>query len=85
MLAPEPSFELLFVNAQYVKNLPGRRTDITDAPWLASLLECGLLRGSFVPDPAMSRLRDLTRYRKSPPRIGVEPALILSAAGAGLA
>ncbi len=45
-------------------NHPGLKTDVSDAQWLASLLECGLLRGSFVPDPVMSRLRDLTRYRK---------------------
>jgi transposase len=56
--------ELLLVNAHHVKNLPGRKTDVGDAAWLAQLLECGLLRGSFVPTPAMARLRDLTRYRK---------------------
>jgi transposase len=44
--------------------LPGRKTDVADACWLAQLLECGLLRGSFVPPPVISRLRDLTRYRK---------------------
>ena len=64
VLCVEPSFELLLCNAQHVKNLPGRKTDVGDAQWLASLLECGLLRGSFVPDPVMSRLRDLTRHRK---------------------
>lgn len=56
--------EVLLVNAQHVKNLPGRKTDVADACWLAQLLECGLLRGSFVPPPVISRLRDLTRYRK---------------------
>ena len=55
--------EVLLVNAQHVKNLPGRKTDVNDACWLAQLLECGLLRGSFVPPPVISRLRDLTRYR----------------------
>lgn len=55
--------ELLLVNAHHVKNLPGRKTDVNDACWLAQLLECGLLRGSFVPPPVISRLRDLTRYR----------------------
>jgi len=64
VLCPEPSLELLLCNAQHVKNLPGRKTDVSDAQWLASLLECGLLRGSFVPDPVMSRVRDLTRHRK---------------------
>jgi transposase len=56
--------ELLLVNAHHVKNLPGRKTDVADACWLAQLLECGLLRGSFVPPPDIARLRDLTRYRK---------------------
>jgi transposase len=64
VLVPEPSFELMLANAHHVKNLPGRKTDVADASWLAQLLECGLLRGSFVPDPVMSRLRDLTRHRK---------------------
>jgi hypothetical protein len=44
--------------------LPGRKTDVCDAAWLAELLEHGLLRGSFVPPPAIRELRDLTRYRK---------------------
>jgi transposase len=56
--------ELLLVNANHVKNLPGRKTDVADACWLAQLLECGLLRGSFVPPAVIARLRDLTRYRK---------------------
>ncbi len=56
--------ELLLVNAHHVKNLPGRKTDVNDAVWLAQLLECGLLRGSFVAPPVIARLRDLTRYRK---------------------
>lgn len=56
--------ELLLVNAQHVKAVPGRKTDVADAAWLAHLLECGLLRGSFVPPPVIARLRDLTRYRK---------------------
>jgi transposase len=57
-------FELLLCNAQHVKGLPGRKTDVADAVWLAQLLECGLLRGSFVPTAVMGRLRDLTRYTK---------------------
>ena len=60
----ERGFELLLVNARHVKILPGRKTDIADAAWLAELLECGLLRGSFVPPPQIRELRDLTRYRK---------------------
>ena len=55
--------ELLLVNPRHVKNLPGRKTDVGDAAWLAQLLECGLLRGSFVPPREVARLRDLTRYR----------------------
>ena len=57
-------FELLLVNARHVKILPGRKTDVGDAAWLCELLEHGLLRGSFVPPPAIRQLRDLTRYRK---------------------
>ena len=57
-------FELLLVNARHVKILPGRKTDVADAAWLAELLECGLLRGSFVPRRPIRELRDLTRYRK---------------------
>jgi transposase len=56
--------ELLLVNARHVKILPGRKTDVGDAAWLCELLECGLLRGSFVPPPAIRQLRDLVRYRK---------------------
>jgi transposase len=59
----ERGFQLLLVNARHVKILPGRKTDVCDATWLAELLECGLLRGSFVP-AAIRQLRDLTRYRK---------------------
>jgi len=44
-------FRLLLVNARHVKLLPGRKTDVADAAWLAELLEHGLLRGSFVPQP----------------------------------
>lgn len=61
----EDDFEVLLVNAQHVKNLPGRKTDMKDAEWLCQLLECGLLRGSFVPPREFRELRDLTRYRKS--------------------
>lgn len=57
-------FELLLVNARQVKIVPGRKTDVADAAWLAELLEHGLLRSSFVPPPAIRQLRDLTRYRK---------------------
>src|SRR6266566_1824976 len=60
----ERGFQLLLAGAHHVKILPGRKTDVGDAAWLCELLECGLLRGSFVPAPAIRQLRDLTRYRK---------------------
>src|SRR5215218_9186632 len=60
----ERAFGLKLVNAHHVKILPGRKSDVLDAEWLAELLEHGLLRGSFVPPPAIRELRDLTRYRK---------------------
>ena len=60
----ERAFELKLVNAHHVKILPGRKSDVLDAEWLAELLEHGLLRGSFVPPLAIRELRDLTRYRK---------------------
>jgi transposase len=63
-LLEERGFDLLLVNARHVKMVPGRKTDVADAEWLAELLEHGLLRGSFVPPPAIRELRDLTRYRK---------------------
>ena len=47
----ERGLELLLVNARQVKILPGPKTDVADAAWLGELLECGLLRGSFVPQP----------------------------------
>jgi transposase len=60
----EDRFELLLVNAQHVKMMPGRKTDVRDSEWLAQLLELGLLRGSFVPPAAQRELRDVVRYRK---------------------
>ncbi len=59
----EGSFALLLVNAQHVKQVPGRKTDVKDCEWLADLLRHGLLRGSFVPDRPQRELRELTRYR----------------------
>lgn len=61
----EDAFTVLLVNAAHMKNVPGRKTDIADCAWIAELLEHGLLRGSFVPPPAIRELRDLTRYRKA--------------------
>jgi transposase len=59
----EDSFTLLLINMQELKRVPGRKTDVKDSEWLAQLLECGLLRSSFVPPPPIRELRDLTRYR----------------------
>jgi transposase len=59
----EGQFELLLVNAQHIKAVPGRKTDVKDAEWLADLLRHGLVRGSFVPDREQREVRDLTRYR----------------------
>ena len=64
VLEAEATWELLLANAQHVKNVPGRKTDVADAIWLCQLLECGLLRGSFIPPRPIQQLRDLTRYRK---------------------
>src|ERR671937_2349121 len=61
----EDEFELILCHAAHVKNVPGRKTDASDAQWLCQLLEHGLLRGSFVPPRPIRELRDLTRYRKS--------------------
>jgi transposase len=61
----EDDFELLLCNAAHVKNVPGRKTDASDAQWLCQLLEHGLLSGSFVPPKPIRQLRDLTRYRKT--------------------
>jgi transposase len=59
----EGNFELLVVNAQHVKAVPGRKTDVNDAEWIGDLLRHGLLRGSFVPPQAQRELRELTRHR----------------------
>jgi transposase len=56
---------LIVANARHMKNVPGKKTDIKDAEWIATLLRAGLLQGSFVPSQPIRRLRDLTRYRKS--------------------
>lgn len=61
----EGTVEVCVVNARHVKMVPGRKTDVRDCEWLAQLLECGLLRGSFVPPQAVRDLRDLTRTRKA--------------------
>jgi transposase len=59
----EGTFELLVVNAQHIKAVPGRKSDVRDAEWIADLLQHGLLRGSYIPDRPQRELRELTRYR----------------------
>ncbi|MDK2991759.1 MAG: transposase [Clostridiales bacterium] len=56
---------LIVANARHMKNVPGKKTDMKDAEWIATLLRAGLLNGSFIPDKDIRELRDLTRYRKS--------------------
>ncbi|HEX2713474.1 MAG TPA: IS110 family transposase [Candidatus Acidoferrales bacterium] len=60
----EGAFEIVVANAQHVKKVPGRKTDVKDAEWIADLLCHGLLRSSFVPPKPIRELRDLTRYRR---------------------
>jgi transposase len=59
----EGHFELLVVNAQHIKAVPGHKTDVHDAEWIADLLQHGLLKSSFIPSTEQRELRDLTRYR----------------------
>ncbi|MCA1678248.1 MAG: IS110 family transposase [Actinobacteria bacterium] len=61
----EDDFELMLVNARHVKQVPGRKTDMSDAAWLCQLAEAGLLRANFVPPKPIRALRMLTRYRKT--------------------
>ena len=62
-LLEDGPFEVMLVNARHVKNMPGRKTDVSDAAWLAQLGAHGLVRGSFVPPEPIRQLRDLTRTR----------------------
>ena len=62
-LLDDGPFEVMLVNARHTKNLPGRKTDVSDAAWLAQLGAHGLVRGSFVPPEPIRQLRDLTRTR----------------------
>jgi transposase len=59
----EGHFEVILVNAHHLKQVPGRKTDVKDAEWIAQLLQYGLLSPSFIPPPAIRELRDLTRQR----------------------
>lgn len=61
----EDRFECWLLNAQHIKNVPGRKSDVMDAQWICRLVEHGLVRPSFVPPKEIRELRDLTRYRKA--------------------
>lgn len=58
-------FDIILVNAQHVKNVPGRKTDVKDSEWLCRLLKCGLMTKSFIPPKEIIRLRELVRYRQT--------------------
>jgi transposase len=60
----EEGFTLVLANAMHIRNIPGRKSDVNDATWIADLLAHGLIRGSFVPPAPIQELRDLTRTRK---------------------
>lgn len=57
--------EVIVVNAYHIKNVPGRKTDVKDAEWIADLLQCGLLKASYIPNREQRELREIARYRKS--------------------
>ena len=59
----EDEFSVMVVNARHMKAVPGRKTDVKDAEWIADLLRCGLLQASFIPERPQRELRELTRYR----------------------
>jgi transposase len=63
--AHKGDIELLVTNARHMRNVPGKKTDIKDAEWIATLLRAGLLQGSFIPPLDVRELRQLTRYRKN--------------------
>lgn len=65
LVLTERGFEVALVNARHVKNVTGRKTDVSDAQWIQKLHSCGLLRSSFLPDDATEALRSLTRHRSS--------------------
>lgn len=71
--------EFLVVNAQHIKSVPGRKTDVKDAEWIAKLLRHGLLRASFIPDRNQRELRELVRYRRTAARKGKKRAGIVVA------
>jgi transposase len=61
----ENNFEVLLVNAQHISKVPGRKTDVSDAEWIADLLQHGLLKASFIPPAGQRELRELTRFRST--------------------
>lgn len=61
----EHGFEVILVNAQHLSRVPGHKTDQSDAEWIAELMQCGLLKASFIPPAGQRELRDLTRFRSS--------------------
>jgi transposase len=79
----EGRFALILANAAHVKNVPGRKSDVNDANWLADLLAHGLIRSSFVPPPAIQELRDLTRTRKQLTREIVRHVQRIGGSGGG--
>lgn len=60
----EEDFDVILVNARHIKNVPGHKTDKKDSKWIAKLLLCGLLKGSFIPPKHIREMRDLTRYKR---------------------
>ena len=64
LLEADAAWKLIVGNARHIKNVPGRKTDVKDAEWLADLVRHGLIRSSFVPPPEIRELRDLTRFRR---------------------
>lgn len=60
----EEDFEVILVNARHIKNVPGHKTDKKDSKWIAKLLLCGLLKGSFIPPKPIREMRDVTRYKR---------------------
>lgn len=61
----EDGFEVILVNAQHLSRVPGRKTDQSDAEWIAELMQCGLLKASFIPPVGQRELRELTRFRST--------------------
>lgn len=69
----ERDFETIVVNAQHIKNVPGRKTDVKDCEWISDLLRHGLLRPGFVPPRDIRDLRELNRYRRKVAMRGLPP------------